>query len=914
MQDVNSWYDKYSYQTRSRIIKQYLDIKYHHQDHLLLFRIGDFYELLFEDAIKANKAIDLHLTKRKSSPDQISMCGFPKKALYEYVRQLVQKGFLVALCNEINQKNGQNLIVRKVERLFTPGTISEEEIIDSGEFNFLGAVCFTKNIHLSRFAQSEGNVGTYEAQDFEHAEACEGCESVVTQQLMSGVEFEKKPYGPLSKLAHEEREEECGSKASELHELGEDLASHEAEHSSSVSEFPRQSCQVELVYVDLGLGETFSLTLELHRLYDELARLDLKEVVCFNDATLIHQQIHKAYGEHFRISMVESKTCAFGNNAFALLKYYLRLVQLNWKLSQPREMTRDFVKLNSSTISHLELFKNSKGSRTGTLFHFLNNTRTKGGSRLLKEWLMRPLNNIKLIERRQEGVWFCYVHHKYLQQMQDVLSGVGDVMRILQRLSQGCFKTQDLFVIRKSLEAALKIKNFFHQLLSKQNCQVMQQPPDQFGCKIDCNSVILELLNGLELDLELHDLLTRALIDDAHSEYRSSVINVSYHPKLECLMNDFYKLRQRVDDLCTQYQKLTGVSSLEIRFNIAHGFLVYIKAKDAEKMTGALFKHVRNIKNEVEYTTAALMELSVEAIYCKNATFQLEKALCEELFMYIKDRADGLEMAARSLAQLDVLMAFGISAAERGYSMPVMFEQSVLELKDAFHPIIEHRLSRAGKQFYKNDYKLTDGDKLWVITGSNMSGKSTLLRQSALIVILAHIGSFVPASSARVGLCDQIFSRIGGGDDAMLGYSTFMLEMRETAEILNNATARSFIVIDEIGRGTNWKEGFALASAILEYIHNNINCLCLFATHYLEISEVDSLKELSFYRFSGIMEDEAVGMGVEQTEQDEHDVGMRHMHRLEPGIAQSADSLKIAKLAMMPPKVLRLALCARRPL
>ncbi len=787
------------------MMAQYLDLKSQHAEHLLFFRLGDFYELFFEDAQKAAKALDIALTKRgEHAGEPIPMCGVPVHAYENYLVRLIKAGFSVAICEQTEtpeqaKKRGASAIVkREVVRIITPGTITETSLLSHQDANYLMALNLVgEKVHA---AVVDISTGAFYVEE-----------------------------GP----------------ADLLHTL--------------VSKYaPRE------VLLASALQEQFGL-----QLYEQRIR-----VVSLPAAKFSHHNAQEKIKDFYKVSALDSfgRFCGGALGVIQALLDYVALTQRGVapRLKPPRFIEANhYLEIDAVTRTNLELMRTLKGDYEGSFLHLLQKTVTPMGARMLADYLRRPLRDVASIQRRQEVVTYFYNNPPLLQHVRQTLSSVGDFERALGRLSLNRGGPRDLRVMLQSLdqltEAAAALQGDLPNTLRSLS-----------------QNLYVEALHNLK------QLLSEALSADVPLLVRDGgFIAAGYNAELDDLRSLHNKSQSYLEELQSQYATETGVSSLKVRFNNVLGYFIEITAQHKDKMPPH-YIHRQTLKNNMRFTTDALLALQEKILGAADQALQIELTLFEQLREQVLDQAIPLQRAADSVGHLDVLANFAHLALECNWVKPEMKDEPTLEIKDGRHPVVESLLTRTQESFAVNDTSLNDEKRLWLITGPNMAGKSTFLRQNALIVLMAQMGCYVPAGAATVGVIDRIFSRIGASDDLAGGKSTFMVEMVETAVILNHATERSLIILDEIGRGTSTHEGKAIALATLEHLHNQNKSLGFFATHYHELAEAnESLPHIACYE-----------MTVKEWQGD-----IIFMHQLRPGKASSSYGIHVASLAGVPPRV-----------
>ncbi|MBY6201553.1 DNA mismatch repair protein MutS [Maritalea mobilis] len=799
------------------MMAQYLEIKAQHADALLFYRMGDFYEMFFEDAVAAAEALDIALTKRgKHDGDDIPMCGVPVHSAESYLLTLIRKGFRVAICEqmedpaEAKKRGGSKAVVRReVVRLVTPGTLTEDSLLDARRHNFLAA-----------YAEVRG-------------------EGALAWADISTGDFRVLPCPPVR--------------------LGPELARlapREVLVQDSM-EVARQDAVAEMgaAVTPLSPGSFDSQSAE-KRLQDLFAVGTLEAFGAFSRAEL---------------------------GAMGALIDYLDLTQKGSLplLRAPRQQTSSgILQLDAATRRNLELTHALSGGRANSLLSVLDRTLTAGGGRLLERRLSGPSTDLDTIRARHDAVSF-FVSETQVRDDQDALMRqIPDLDRALSRLALDRGGPRDLAAIRDGLAGALRLAD---------RLDGIELPP-----------LLAEAREGLLGHDDLRDQLDAALVAEPPVQLRDGgLIAGGYDAELD----EARKLRDEgrgvIAGMQAEYIEATGVKSLKIKHNNVLGYFIETTATHAEKMLAPplseRFIHRQTTANAVRFTTVDLSELETRILNAGNRALEIERALFQSLRDAVLEGHDRIGVAARALAELDLAAALARRAREGDWTKPEMTDDRSFVITGGRHPVVEAALSKSGTPFVANGCALSpdkDGAAITLLTGPNMAGKSTWLRQNALIAILAQMGSFVPADSAKIGLVSQVFSRVGASDDLARGRSTFMVEMVETATILNQADDRALVILDEIGRGTATYDGLSIAWATLEHLHEVNRCRALFATHYHEMTSLSA-------KLDGLTN---ATMAVK-----EWDGEIIFLHEVRPGAADRSYGVQVAKLAGLPAQVIERA-------
>ncbi len=803
---------KYNYQHATKMMQQYLDIKFANLDCLLLFRMGDFYEMFFEDAIISSQVLSIALTKRgKNGDTEIAMCGVPYHSLDTYLNKLIEANFKIAICDQLEtpeeaKKRGgyKEVVRREVTRIITPGTVMEETLISLHQPNYLVSLVVMKNT-------------------------------------------------------------------------------------------------TAICYVDLSTVEIFLLELPCSEVLNELARLQPKEILLsenYRGKTLSSEILHQLRLKiSYQVdSFFASKKCqkiildfykihdlkAIGElsdcqiSSLGSILEYLSLTQKQNipLLPFPKIINyHNFMTIDSATRRNLEITSNLLRQSKGSILDTIDHTVTKAGSRLLYHFLSAPLIDINEINYRQEITNFFYSHFHLVENIKNLLKKTADIERCLARITMNRGCARDLLNIKYSLNAALQIKG---EMIS--------------FAGLNFPSYIEDLMKPLSGNDELYDLIDRAIREDApHYINEGGIINHDYHPKVQELYELINNGKTYIEKLKYQYRLETGIENLKISHNNVLGLFIEITPRHNEKMSNSSFIHRQTTASAVRYTTTALQKLESDMVNARSLVNNLEIELYRTICQKVIAKATALRLLANSLSNFDVFCNFAYIAHEYNYVRPLLTDGLDFEIIKGRHTVVEQSLLKENKSFVSNDCRLFSDNRIWLITGPNMAGKSTFLRQNAIIAILAQIGSFVPVTSAKIGIIDKIFSRIGAGDDLQAGRSTFMVEMLETSAILAQSTAKSLVILDEIGRGTSTYDGVSIAWSVLEYIHDQLKCRCLFATHYHELTSMSSfLPALENY--------------TSRIEELEHEI--LFLHNIVKGAADKSYGIHVASLAGLPKSVI----------
>ncbi|MDJ0827105.1 MAG: DNA mismatch repair protein MutS [Rhodobacter sp.] len=794
------------------MMAQYLDIKAQHADALLFYRMGDFYEMFFDDAVAAAEALDIALTKRgKHLGDDIPMCGVPVHSAEGYLLTLIRKGFRVAVCEQMEdpaeaKKRGSKAVVKRdVVRLVTPGTLTEDSLLEARRHNFLAA-----------YAEVRGD-GALAWVDISTGEF----------RVMPCSRTRLSPE--LARLAPREVI------------LSE---STEADLAGLVSELGAAATPLSRASFDSTAAET--------RLTD-----------VFKIGTL------EAFGSFSR-----AETSAMGG-----IVDYLDITQKGkLPLLRPpiRESTAQVMQIDAATRRNLELTQALGGGRQGSLLHAIDRTVTAGGARLLERRLSSPSRALDTICARLDAVSFMGDDRTLAEDLRAALRKTPDIDRALSRLALDRGGPRDLAAIRNGLEQA-------NAIAARLTDTEAPQLVDQAAITLRGHDALLDHIDA-------------ALIAEPPLLVRDGgFIAAGYDEDLDDARGLRDEGRGVIAALQADYVADTGITSLKIKHNNVLGYFIETTATHAEKMLSPplseAFIHRQTTANAVRFTTVTLSEMETKILNAGNRALEIEKRLYETLRQAIVSESAALNALARGLAEIDVAAALADLATSENWTRPTVDDTRAFHVEGGRHPVVERALQAQGAPFIANDCDLasgSEGSDIWLLTGPNMAGKSTFLRQNALIALLAQMGSYVPAQAARIGLVSQLFSRVGASDDLARGRSTFMVEMVETAAILNQADDRALVILDEIGRGTATYDGLSIAWATLEHLHDVNGCRALFATHYHELTQLAD-------RLDGV---ENATVAVKEWEGD-----VIFLHEVRKGAADRSYGVQVARLAGLPHSV-----------
>ncbi len=786
-------------------MQQYFTVKEQHPKALLFFRMGDFYELFFDDAVKAAAALDIALTKRgKHQGEDIAMCGVPAHSAEGYLAQLTRKGFTVAICDqmespaEAKKRGSKSVVHRDVVRVVTPGTLTEDTLLDARNHNFLAAYAEVRG---------EAALGWLDMSSGEFA----------VSRTANGLNAELARIAPSEILVSEKLFED-----SELLSALEEVA----------QVTPLGAASFDSTSADRRICELFKVSsLDAYGAFD---RAELSAMGALVDYVAITQ---KGALPHIRPPRREELGLA--------------------------------MRIDAATRRNLELTKTLGGERAGSLLATIDRTVTGAGARLLASRLAAPLTDVATIVKRQDSVSCLRDDPDLSDTCRGSLKSAPDIARALSRLSLGRGGPRDLSAMRDGLAAAATLAR---------RLELMNDLPAE----------IAEAGVALQGHEALTDQLRGALAADLPMLAREGgFIAAGWNAALDELRGLRDDSRRIVRDMEARLKTESGINALKIKFNGVLGYFIEVPPAHADKMTDEQFIHRQTLASAVRFTTGELADLDGRISRAGAQAIEAELALFEELRVAILSRAPQISAAAEALAVLDASSALAELAADEGWIRPRVDGSLTFAVEGARHPVVEAALKAGGEQFVANDCDLSD-ERLWLLTGPNMAGKSTFLRQNALIAVLAQMGSFVPARAANIGIVDCLFSRVGASDDLARGRSTFMVEMVETAAILNQSGERALVILDEIGRGTATFDGLSIAWATVEHLHDVNKCRGLFATHYHELTELAA-------RLDGTKN---AAMKVAEYQGD-----IIFLHEVEPGAATRSYGVQVARKAGLPASV-----------
>jgi len=798
------------------MLQQYRELKARFPDAILLFRLGDFYEMFEEDARIGARELELVLTSRRfSKAVRLPMCGVPYRTVTTYIGRLIGKGYKVALVEQLEDaRKVKRLVKRDVVRVITPGTVVEEALLQDKAPNFLVAVVADEEQRAFGLAAVELSTGEF----------------AVTQV--------------------------DGDNA--LNRLEEEL----------------QRLRPREYVLPRSLADDEAFTGRLRAANDASVRIS-----SLDDSDFAPDVARDRLLTHFGLASLESFGCEGLPLAVAAAGgalHYLKQSQISDLAHLNRLWTyslTDYMTLDAVTRRNLELTETLRErSSRGSLFDMLDHTRTAMGARLLRRWLHRPLLDLIRIREREDAVEEMVTTPFLRTDLRELLSGIYDVERLVGRIGFGNANARDLVALKRVLTRVPRIKACLNQARTAR-LQALQQALDECA--------------------DVAQLIEQAIVDTPPILVKGGgLIRVGYHSELDRLREQAAAGRDWLAELEARERERTGIKTLRIRYNEVFGFFLEVPRSQSDRVPPE-YERRATITHAERFTSPELKAKEAEILAAEDRIKELEYDLFAQVRRDVAAHSARLQATARILAELDALASLAEVAARNNYVKPMVDESDIIEIREGRHPVVEHMLPE-GERFVPNDTLLNGSDhRLLIITGPNMAGKSVLVRQVALIVLLAQLGSFVPAASARIGLVDRIFTRVGATDDIAAGRSSFLVEMSETSAILQHATPRSLVILDEVGRGTSTYDGMSIAWAVAEELHNVVGARTLFATHYHELTQLaQQLPGVRNYNLA------VVERGHE----------IVFLRRLVPGGADKSYGIQVARLAGLPERVVCRAL------
>ncbi|MDP2891902.1 MAG: DNA mismatch repair protein MutS [Bacillota bacterium] len=742
----------------SPMMHQYILLKEKYNDCLLFFRLGDFYEMFFEDAETASKELEIVLTGKDCGlAERAPMCGVPYHAVDSYINKLISRGYKVAICEQLTDPaESKGLVDRDVIRVITPGTVIEETILEKNKNNYIMSVCMRDGLGIAYADVSTGDFFVSEIKD---------------KLVLTKLKEEIASIAPSEIIANE------------------------------------QLFLATNAFTGLINGEGIMIN-------------------CYSGAAYEYENAREALLGHFKtasldgygIAGMENGVCAAG----ALISYLEETQKVSLgHINRIRAYQREsYMVLDGNTKRNLELTASLRdGGRKGTLLWLLDRAKTSMGSRLVRSWIEHPLQNIKEIEGRLESVAEIKEDYILSDELKKVLAGIYDIERLASRIAYATLDARNCISLKQSLQRLPAARSLLKE------------------CK---SPLLVRIFSDFDAMEDIAALLEKAVQPDPPlSVKEGGIIRDGYNAEVDRLRKASREGKEWISQLEQKEREVTGIKNLRISFNKVFGYYIEVTKSNYDMVP---YRYIRKqtLTGAERYTTPELMELEKEMTGAQEKCMRLEYQLFCELREGLNKNILRLQKAAKSIALIDALQSLAAAASENDYARPKMSKGHCIRIQGGRHPVVERTLS--SKQFIDNDTYLDNGEnRMMIITGPNMAGKSTYMRQVGLIVLMAHIGSFVPAKSAEICITDRIFTRVGASDNLAFGQSTFMVEMSEVANILNSATNKSLLILDEIGRGTSTYDGMSIAWAVVEHVcdKEKLGAKALFATHYHELSELE---------------------------------------------------------------------------
>lgn len=790
----------------SPMMKQYLELKKDYKDCIVLYRLGDFYEMFYEDAIEGSKALGLTLTGRDCGmTERAPMCGVPYHALNTYLTELVKQGYKVAICEQLTEPSKNEIVTRGVVRVVTSGTKIDPDMIDEKENNYIACI---------------SQIG--------------GMYAVAWADISTGE----------MKVAN------CG-KGENLTEL------------------------IELL-LKIAPSEIISNSEIANIKIKEIERDVLPKISKYHDWAFLTDNATKRIKKQFGVLSLEPYGIEKNNSAIsacgALFEYFEDTQKRKLDHFERIQLVKseNYMRIDSNTRRNLELlYSNRDGKRFGTLYGLLNKTKTPMGARLLAKWIEEPLINETRINNRLFAVKDLIENYFNKDQIAENLSKIRDIERLVSKISYRSATPVDFLAIKNSLEIIPNLKIILNEF----------------------NSPLIKLINeSIENFLELYEFLNSAISDEATAQIKDGgYIKAGFNAELDRLKGIMSSSKTLVNQMEESEREKTGIRGLKIGYNRVFGYYIEI-TKSYQQSVPINYVRKQTIANAERYITEELKQLENEILNSTDNSIKLENELFKQVLDYSTQFLKPLLKTAGSIATLDVLVAFAVVAEKNNYIMPIISEDNkAIEIEDGRHPVIEKILTV--DQFVPNDtYINSEDSRTMILTGPNMAGKSTYMRQVALISIMAQMGSFVPCKQCKLPIFDKLFTRVGASDNLIFDQSTFMVEMIEVSNILHNATKDSLIILDEVGRGTSTLDGLSIAFAVTKYITSSLKAKTLFATHYHELTELEGTVEgVANYRISV----------------REQNGGIIFLRKIVRGGANRSFGIEVASLAGLPKTVIK---------
>jgi DNA mismatch repair protein MutS len=786
------------------MMEQYLAIKEQYQDCILLYRLGDFYEMFFDDAITASRVLEIALTGRDCGQEERApMCGVPHHAVDGYIAKLIENGYKVAICEQLEDpSDAKGIVKRDVIRIITPGTIIEQGMLDEKSNNYLCAIYLYKGFGMSYADISTG-------------------ELYVTENISLN-DF-------LKNSTH-------------------DLLIEEINKISPSEIISNNHIGNEVIDSMINISNVLSLD-------------DYKKIVL----------------KHFEVLSLDSLGLKENYHAVMSLGMLLNYLNETQKTSLDHinklhfYTVGEYLQIDASTRKNLELIETIRGKKgPGTLYHVVDNTMTAMGGRLLKKWIEEPLKNIKHINLRLDAVEELYENIMTSNNIKEYLKSVYDIERLISRIVYGSCNGRDLNSLKQSLSNLPDLKSELNELSSQ---------------------MFADIYSSFDELKDIFDLINTSIVEEPPISIKEGgIIKQGYNEELDELREISINGKDWISNLQAKEREATGIKNLKIGFNKVFGYYLEV-TKSYLKDVPENYIRKQTLANCERYVTPELKEMEAKILNADEQVMKLEYELFLEIRDFISRHVKRIQETAYNIAVIDVINSLAIAAVKNNYVRPEMNKKGFIKITDGRHPVIERILKN--EMFVPNDTYIDNKEyRMSIITGPNMAGKSTYMRQVALIALMSHIGSFVPAKKAEICIIDKIFTRVGASDDLSQGQSTFMVEMSEVSNILKNATSNSLLILDEIGRGTSTYDGLSIAWSVVEYITKKLKSKTLFATHYHELSELESkLKSVKNYKI---------------LIKEEHDE-ITFLRKITEGSIDRSYGIQVANLAGLPEEVIERA-------
>ena len=800
----------------STMLKQFLSIKLKNQDSILLYRLGDFYECFMEDAISVSRELELTLTARDGGGlGKVPMAGIPAKAIDNYLPKLLEAGYKVAVCEQLEDPSTvKGIVKRDIVRIITPGTLLEDSLLKSTANNYLVAIFDDKKADKWGIAYIDISTGEFK----------------LTQSNYSQMLSELARIKPAEIIAP----------------------------SVVQSLLPFQIVREQKVDLPEEITKNYNCSCVASNFFDEQrAKINITDIL----------QIHSVDSLPFK--QYKSGFCAAG----AILQYLINTQRDNMpKISEIETYDlSEYVLMDASTRKNLELLETVREKKKyGSLLWAIDKTKTNMGARLLKKWISQPLKDITEIKKRQDAVEVLISEPQMRLNLSGLLEKVVDIQRLATRSSNGSITPRDFI----SLKNTLVLLPHFADILENQSLNYFK------------------IYNDIDKIVNFAQIIDKTLIEDAPITIKEGgLIKPEVNAELDYFKNILTNGKQWLIEFEEREKERTGIKNLKVGYSRVFGYFIEITNSNLSQVP-ANYVRKQTLTGCERFITDELKKHEDDVLSANTKSAELEYKIFCDLREYAKEFIEPIREIAQNIAQIDVLLSYALCAIENQYTRPIVDNSNELDIKNGRHPVVEKILPLG--QYVSNDLKLIGGERIsqtpefMILTGPNMAGKSTFMRQQALIVLLAQIGSFVPAEYARIGIIDKIFTRVGAVDDLSLGQSTFMVEMNETAYILNSATEKSLILLDEIGRGTSTYDGVAIAWSVAEYISQKIKARTIFATHYHELNVMPkSYPSIKNYRITI----------------SENDGEIVFLRKVVEGSASKSYGIQVAKMAGLPKSV-----------